>query len=55
MLEPSPIEWSPDLCHEDLSTWFEVEGITRPACCEGGWLPLPDGTFTECPNHAKEH
>lgn len=50
MLEP-PIEWDESLRHEDLSTWYEVEGVTRPACCEQGWLPLPDGTMIACWRH----
>ena len=47
-------QWDESFRCEDTSTWFEVEGITKTDCCEGGLLPLVSGGFIECPIHATE-
>lgn len=53
-MDEPPIEFSDDFRYEDVSTWFEVDGITKTDCCEAGFLPLASGDFLECPTHAAE-
>ena len=48
MLEPEPIPFAPTFHTDDVSTWVALGEITQPACCENGWLPLPDGTMIAC-------
>lgn len=49
MLEPEPVRFADNFHQDDVSTWVALGEITQPACCQQGFLPLPDGTMIACP------
>ena len=46
--QPEPVNWATNFHADDVSTWVALGEVTQPACCENGWLPLPDGSYIKC-------
>jgi hypothetical protein len=48
LVDPYPIttEFPDNWSHESADVFDE--GEREYGCCEGGWLPLSDGTWIEC-------